>query len=484
MIISQIMLTGLVVQWLRSQWKTEKEVFQKDINLKFIATVDQVMDSMLVKHLITPVLRDSSINEDHFLRFAQKVPPGGPTDEHRITAYINDTTGPKQTMVTISMPDSGNSIGKQDVAFSTYDSNEKKLLLRSVKLIIRHTGGDSIGKWRQFNHLIATEPDTILLKKLFENKLGKTAKFNIIWISDSVKTKSDIRSPVMFFKSNLFEKPMHVEITHYQGDILKNITAEILFALSLLLITASAFFFTYRSLKKQETLNILRNDFVSNISHELKTPVATVSVALDALKNFDRINDRAKSDEYLNIAFNEMKRLDQLISQVLNTSVLEEKAEFLKLESVDIVILIRDVLNSMTLRFEEKDAKVQFNTGLQSCFLDLDKLHIYGVLINLLDNSLKYSDGKPYINIALEQQPSSVVVSISDNGPGIPKEYLSRVFDKFFRVPKGDIHDIKGYGLGLSFAKLVMEQHSGSVSVRNKKTGGCEFTLTFPRKKA
>ncbi len=486
MIISQIMLTGLVFQWLRSQWQSEKESFQKDINLKFVETVDQVMDSMLVKHLITPVLRDSDINEDHFLKFAQKAPPQGKMDEHRITAYINDSTGPKQTMVTISMPDSGGqSITKNDVTFSTYDSNEKKMLLRSVKLIIRNTGGDSTGNWHQFNHLISTVPDTVMLKKLFRNKLGKTAsKFNIVWISDSLNLKSDIKSPVMFFKSNLFEKPMHVEIMHYQGDILKNITAQILFAFSLLLITASAFFFTYRSLKKQETLNILRNDFVSNISHELKTPVATVSVALDALKNFDKINDRSKSDEYLNIAFNEMKRLDQLISQVLNTSMLEEQAEFLKMENIDFVALIRDVLNSMTLRFEQMKANVEFNTGLQSCFLYLDKLHIHGVLINLLDNSLKYSAGKPTIEITLEQHSSMVTVTIRDNGVGIPKEYLSRVFDKFFRVPKGDIHNIKGYGLGLSFAKLVMDKHSGTVSVRNRNTGGCEFRLTFPRKQA
>lgn len=479
MIISQIMLTGLLVQWLKGQWQTEKESFQEDINLKFIQTVDQVMDTMLVKHLITPVLKDSSIGKNHFVKFTQRVRPGN-KDDHHFAAYINDTNGPKQTMVTITMPDSGRSVSNQDVAFSSYDSNEKNILLRSVKLIIRHTGSDSAGNWRQFNHLIS-EPDTILLKLLFENRLGNTIpKNNIVWISDSAKNKSDIKSQVMFFKTNLFEKPMHVEILHYQHAILKRISAQLIFAFTLLLITAAAFVLTYRSLKKQATLNVLRNDFVSNITHELKTPVSTVTVALDALKNFDRINDRAKSMEYLDIAFSEMKRLDQLISQVLNTSMLEEHNQYLKPEPVDLNSLINEVLNSMQLRFEQAGALVEFIPNPEPVILMIDKLHIHGVIINLLDNTLKYSFNKPLIRLSVSRKSDSVVLKISDNGEGIPKEYLSRVFDKFFRVPKGNIHDIKGYGLGLSYAKLVMEQHSGSINVRNINEGGCEFTLIFP----
>ena len=126
-------------------------------------------------------------------------------------------------------------------------------------------------------------------------------------------------------KQMFLSKPVNVEITHYQMVILKRISPQILFALTLLILTAAHSFSHGRSLKKQETLNTLRNDFISNISHELKTPVSTVSVALEALKNFDRLKDPAKSNEYLDIAFNEMKRLDLLISQVLNTSVLEDQ---------------------------------------------------------------------------------------------------------------------------------------------------------------
>ena len=481
MIISQTMLTGLLVQWLRSQWEDEKESLHKDISQKFMESVNQVVDSMLVKHLIVPVLNDSTVNEDHLITFNKSLSRGNYKAEHNITAFYKDTDSQKQTMVTITLPDSSGQVPHEDLAFSSFDSTEKNILLRSVKLIIRQTG-DSTGNGNHLSHMISVIPDTILLKKLFEHKLEDAKPgFNIMWVSDSAKNKSGIRGPIMLFRTNIFEKPLNVEVLKFQGAIFRRISSQIIFAFTLLMCTGAAFFFTYRSLKKQEMLNTLRNDFISNISHELKTPVSTVSVALEALKNFDRIRDPAKSNEYLDIAYREMKRLDQLITQVLNASVLEDHGGYIKLEKADLVGLTREVLNSMQARIIRLGARVEFRPSEKIINAGIDKLYIHGVLNNLLDNSLKYCSEKPEIIIAIEQAPSSVILKIGDNGPGIQPEYISRIFEKFFRVPKGDIHDVKGYGLGLSFADQVMKLHSGTIGVRNKNEGGCEFTLTFPK---
>jgi two-component system phosphate regulon sensor histidine kinase PhoR len=478
MIISQIMLTGLIVEWLRSQWMNEKASLQEDLHLKFIESTNQLMDTMLVKHLIVPVLNDTSANEDQLVTFREKAQSENSTGRH-ITTYIKDTNNINQTMVTVTIPDTERVIRQEDIAYRSYDSTQRKMLLRSVRLIIKHTE-DSTGKLNRLNQIIAGVPDTSLLKNIFEEKLRKEGnRFDVIWISGKIKTHSDITGPLMYFNTDFFEKPLGVKILHYQSIILSRISAQIIFALILLLSTASAFFFTYRSLKKQEALNSLRNDFISNISHELKTPVSTVSVALEALMNFDRRLDPAKSNEYLDIAFNEMKRLDKLISQVLNTSLLENHSEYLSPEETDLVGLTREVLDSMQARFAQKGAKVELFTKEETIYLKLDKLHIHGVLINLLDNSLKYCHEDPVIIISIKSDSASVLMTISDNGPGIPGEYIPKVFDKFFRVPTGDIHNIKGYGLGLSFAELVMKHHSGSISVRNKDEGGCEFILTF-----
>jgi signal transduction histidine kinase len=480
MIISQIMLTGLLVQWLRSQWEEEKQAFQKDLNQKFMESVNQVMDTMLVKHLIVPVMNDTSVNKDHLVRFNRKL-RGDINREGHLTAFFNDSAGEKHTVVTITMPDSGGSESGKNVVFSSFDSTRKNLLLRSVKLIIQETG-DSVGTGKRMSHMISIIPDTNLLKTLFERKLGdEKLHYNILWIPDTGKNIPIIRSPVISLSTNIFEKPLHMEVLNYQGMIIGRISSQILFAFTLLVLTGAAFFFTYRSLRKQEMLNILRNDFISNISHELKTPVATVSIALEALKSFDRINDPAKANEYLGIASGEMKRLDQLISQVLNTSMLEDHGEYLRFENTDLVSLTEEVLSSLQGRFEQCGASVRFSHDRESVVVSLDRLYIHGVLINLLDNSLKYCSGKPEVKITIEEKPSSVILTIGDNGPGIPEEYLSKIFDKFFRVPRGDTHDIKGYGLGLSFAELVMKHHSGKISVKNKNEGGCEFALTFQK---
>lgn len=476
MIVCQVMLAGLLVQWIRSQWKDEKESFVKDIDLKFTESVNQVMDSMLIKHLIVPVLNDTSAKKDHPVKYLKR---SGDIDkaERHVTAFYNKKDGNKQTLVTITIPDSGKLRGRQDLDYSFFDSTEQKMLLRSIRLIIRETG-DTTGRVNHFDHLIAAQPDTTLLRKLFENKLP--ARFKIGWIPDSIIHKA---GPAIYLRTNLFYKPLGMSIQGFKGIIFKRISAQLFFALSLLMLTAAAFFFTYRSMKKQALLNTLRNDFISNISHELKTPVSTVSIALEALKNFDRKMDVARSDEYINIAVSETKRLDQLISQVLNTLLLEEADEYLNPEDTDLVALTREVMNSMQVRFNQAGAKVTFNSGDETIYLRLDKLHVYGVIMNLLDNSLKYSSVNPEIYIDITQKASAVLLTISDNGPGIPGEYITKVFDKFFRVPKGDVHNIKGYGLGLSYADLVMRHLGGSIKVRNKNEGGCEFTLLFPIQK-
>lgn len=479
MIISQIMLTGLLAQWLRSQWEEEKYSFQNDINLKFTESVDQVMDSMLVKHLIVPVMNDSTVKMDHLIRFNEKITQGKPGNQH-ITAYINDSVG-DHTMVTITMPDSSNTLSNGNVGFSSFDSTRQSILIRSVKLIIRETG-DSAGKGNRLSHMISILPDTVLLKNLFETKLGKDKPlYKIRLNTDSVKAITALNGQGL--STNIFDRPVYVDILSYQGIIFGRVYSQILFALTLLILTGAAFFFTYRSLRKQEMLNLMRNDFISNISHELRTPVSTVSVALEALKGFDRVKDASKASEYLNIASGEMKRLDQLIAQVLNTSVIESHGEYLNMEESDLASLTREVLNSLQVRFTECGAKVDFTSDSVVVPVMLDRLYIHGVLVNILDNSMKYSSGKPEIKITIEQKKSSFVLTIGDNGPGIPEEYISKIFDKFFRVPKGDVHDIKGYGLGLSFAAIVMKHHSGKINVRNKEEGGCEFVLTFLKMK-
>lgn len=481
MVISQIMLAGFLIQWLRSQWVDEKEALQKDVSRLFTESVNQVMDSLLVEHLIVPVMNDTSAGRDHLIRLNKKIPEDSILNKRHITAKFNSENNNNEAVISVTMPDSPDTVQKENISFNFYDSTEKTFLLRSVKLIINQTGEPG-GDLRQWSHMDFMAPDTTMLKEVFENKIMKFADgVQVRWITESERKKAKSVGSKIYLSSNLFEIQFNAELSHFQSILLQGISAQIIFGLVLLLLTGAAFFFTFRSLKKMELLNALRNDFISNISHELKTPVSTVTVALEALKTYDRMKDPAKSDEYLSIAFNEMKRLDHLISQVLNSSILEDQGQYLKLMEGDLISLIREVLISMQVRFSQNRTRIDFITDVETCILNIDKLHIQGVLINLLDNSLKYNDSSAEIKLELKTINGKVLLEVSDNGPGIPDEYISKVFDKFFRVPTGNRHDVKGYGLGLSFADLVMRHHAGSISVRNLEEGGCRFTLTFPK---
>jgi K+-sensing histidine kinase KdpD len=228
-------------------------------------------------------------------------------------------------------------------------------------------------------------------------------------------------------------------------------------------------------------LSELKDNFISNISHELKTPVSTVKVALEALQNLKLSKNETMMRDYLGMASLEMDRLEQLIGKVLNTFLLESGVHAMTLENTRMDELVNEVLESFRLRFFNEDASVTFQHPKESLSVNIDKLYIQGVLINLLDNSLKYANKKPEINIQLSALGDNIVLVISDNGPGIPNEYTDRVFEKFFRVPTGNMHNVKGHGLGLTYAAEIMKQHKGEIQIENLPAGGCSFRLIFQK---
>lgn len=262
--------------------------------------------------------------------------------------------------------------------------------------------------------------------------------------------------------------------------LIKRISPQILFSLFMVAFTSIAFVFLYRNLAAQRRLTEMKNDFISNITHELKTPIATVSVAVEALRNFGGMQDPARTKEYLDISAAELQRLGLLVDKVLKLSLFENRELELKKEEVDLKQLTEEVLNTMKLQFEKHHARV--NLELQGLYFNVqaDRLHVTSVIYNLLDNAIKYSDDHPDITVNLRHETDAVLLSVTDRGMGIPSNFRDKIFDKFFRVPTGDRHNIKGYGLGLSYVAHVMKQHGGSISVDSEPGKGSTFTVKFP----
>jgi two-component system, OmpR family, phosphate regulon sensor histidine kinase PhoR len=254
----------------------------------------------------------------------------------------------------------------------------------------------------------------------------------------------------------------------------------VLFSLLLVGITIASFVLLYRNMMKQRRLGELKNEFISNITHELKTPIATVGVAIEALKSFNAIHDPKRTAEYLDISQNELQRLNLLVDKVLKLSMFEKKEVELKYELINLKDVVDEVMSSMRLQVEKYRANVSLNVE-GDCTLQADRLHLLSVVFNLLDNALKYGSENPVIRINLEEKENNIVLQVSDNGIGIPATYKDKIFDKFFRIPHGDTHNAKGYGLGLSYVAHVVKKHKGSIAVESETGKGTTFIITLPK---
>jgi two-component system phosphate regulon sensor histidine kinase PhoR len=275
----------------------------------------------------------------------------------------------------------------------------------------------------------------------------------------------------------------HLTLQNTFAYLVKKLTLPILFSLFLVGITIISFVLLYRNLIKQHKLAALKNEFISNITHELKTPIATVGVAIEALRNFNAIHDPQRTKEYLDISSNELQRLSLLVDKVLKLSMFEKKEIELKYETVNLKEVVDEVATSMRLQMEKYHTKISI-TNDGDLNIAGDRLHLLSVVFNLLDNALKYSKGDPAIHIDLKEKDNNVVMTVTDNGIGIPSEYKNKLFEKFFRVPAGDTHNAKGYGLGLSYVAHVIRKHRGSISVDSQPGTGSKFVITLPKQQS
>jgi two-component system phosphate regulon sensor histidine kinase PhoR len=262
--------------------------------------------------------------------------------------------------------------------------------------------------------------------------------------------------------------------------VLQKMWPQFLFSVVLVGLTALSFLLLLRSLIQQRKLTRIKNDFISNITHELKTPIATVSVAIEALRNFDALDNPERTKEYLAISSNELQRLSFLVDKVLKLSMFEKHQVELKEEAVDLAVLVKEVVSSMKLQFEKYRAQVHVQLQGYLFGITADRLHITSVLFNLLDNALKYSKENLSIQIELKNEKEQILLLVTDNGIGIPVEYHKKIFDKFFRVPSGDTHNVKGYGLGLSYVAYVIQRHYGSIVVESEPGIGSRFIIKLP----
>ncbi len=497
MVIPILIIAGFQVFWLRENYVKENRNLEFRSNVVFKETVRKLQAKKLN---LDRVFNDSTgkvkivMNGDFPAGF-----PRHPEDEianaiNNVTIRVSDSLR-KAGLDLESRPNviidrdvhrdslrgKGNMVISMSESFSkTGDSNKNFTFER------KGPPGDVF----RFLYSVDSLQDSLRVKEIDSacriafNKEGMNVPISIL--KDTVNNRRERFPPEEQRMSNKitigFAHPVTYELTlgNTFGYLVKKLASPILFSLFLVGVTVASFFLLYRNLQRQRKLTEIKNEFISNITHELKTPIATVGVAIEALRNFNAINDPQRTKEYLDISQNELQRLSLLVDKVLKLSMFEKKEIELKYEMLDLKGVVDEVVSSMKLQIGKHHANVS-TTVEGDTHLQGDRLHLLSVVFNLLDNALKYGNGNIAVKFDLKEKESEIELSVADNGIGISPEYKDKVFEKFFRVPLGNTHNTKGYGLGLSYVSHVVQRHKGKIEVESQPGLGSKFIITLPK---
>lgn len=266
--------------------------------------------------------------------------------------------------------------------------------------------------------------------------------------------------------------------------VLKRMVPQIGFSVFLMVMVLTAFYMLARSLIREKQLAELRNDFIANMTHELKTPVSTVSVALEALSSFNAKDNPELTKEYLDISRSELSRLDMLVDKALNISLFEKGKIVLDKEVCDLSTMVSEIHKRLSFQNDADSPHVEFETSGNMFSIMGDKVHLTNIIHNLVENGIKYSEDKAWIKLGLREAGDHVLLTVEDKGLGIDEDYKDKIFDKFFRVPQGDRHNVKGYGLGLSYVKQIVGDHGATIDLETKLGEGTKFIISFPKAKS
>ena len=450
MISSQLLLTAFVIYWLMGQYREERIQLHGQLSKEYILVQDQLVDSMLMKHLVMPSLDDSLM-----IRIQRQ-----------------------ETSLSETLVDSASIVVRMQEIFTDLPVDEERMV-RSVKLFINEN--PNAFHSNSGIHVFAMNLDSASLLLNMERTLEERDwPFAFEWPGEELRKTKLASVPGIIIGGGPDRHLPALRVHHFSAYLIRSIIPQLLFGLILLVLSGSALLFAHRSLLRQLALNRLRDDFIGNISHELKTPVSTVKIALEALRNYDLQKDPMKSSEYLEMASNELERLERLVGKVLHHEMLNNPSLVLEKEDCNLGDLARNVVRTLETPIRETGAKVTVADAGEASKVQVDRVYVEGMIMNLVDNSLKYTGEDPEILIKIECGTSGTSLFVCVDGPGIPEQYKDQVFEKFFRIPAGNKHNVKGYGLGLNFAAQVMAQHGGSISFNNLSEGGCRFTLQFP----
>ncbi|QJD96492.1 HAMP domain-containing histidine kinase [Mucilaginibacter robiniae] len=321
-----------------------------------------------------------------------------------------------------------------------------------------------------FSYEVSTaNNDSVIYSKAYDLK-GERPVFD---------PKSSYQTPI--FTHDVINDPGKIMVTFPDKNtlILNRMTYTMAISGGLLVVLVICFGYTIFSILKQKKISEMKTDFINNMTHEFKTPVSTIMIASEALKDPEVAQDKSRVGRLADIIFEENERLGSHIERVLNIARIEKDDFKLDKKPLDVNELISDVLDSMALKLQKNNAQVELHLDAINPVVEADELHFSNVLYNLIDNAIKYSREAPQITISTLNRNSQLVIRVADKGIGMSRDQQAKIFEQFYRVPTGNLHDVKGFGLGLSYVNTIVKRLNGMISVKSEKEKGSEFELKF-----
>lgn len=459
MILCAMIVIAFQVYWISSLYKNEKNIIAKTTNALFKETVYEIQDRQTLKDtaFLTKAINDlQSIKliGDDASKLANEV-------WHQISLSFKIIDEKQQYENKKVIEGIANTFKHQiDNTLSTKDTQTNKTLMVHLPI------ADISGLYK--NKLTDSDNDIDLPFEIFSTVTADSI--------NNLKNNSNFIYSDIVTTGSIQKKYFCAAITSYQTHILNKILPQFVFSFCMIIFFIASIVFAYKTLNNQKQLVTAKNDLISNITHEFKTPITTISVAIEAITKFGVIDDKELTKEYLKVSSDELNRLNLLVDKVLKLSLFENGKTELKTEKVNINNLINDVIANMKPQFDKHSAIISFNE-LTNVDIIADKSHIKSVVYNLIDNAIKYCDSQPQINIELSEADGFAQIAVQDNGIGIAPQHQSRIFDKFYRVPQGNTHNAKGYGLGLSYISHIVKMHNGYINVSSALGKGSRFVV-------
>lgn len=475
------------IYWITSLYRVKESIFSAAVIEALQSSVNKIQSGRVIK--IMSSISHSSKDKSEF-NFDTLI-----TSQSKVIISTNDSI--KLTALT-QIDDGKDSVCKKvkkivisNSKHTNKDSSQNIYVQNIVKQVVSEI--EMFGDSSNYSHFSVSDIDSVISSELKEKGLVIPFHFAIINKNDSLVKNlqskgfsNDMINSGIIIKLNpqnllIPSDRLVVFFPGKTGYLLKSLWISLFLSLILSIFIIVTFLFTFRNIIKQKKLSDIKNDFINNLTHELKTPIATINLASDSLLNEKVLHSPNQVEFYAKAIKNENARINQHVEQVLQLSLVENNAFSMDFNEIDLVVLIQSIVERFKLIVEKQQGIIRFNYNEKQTYIaDVDYKHFGNMISNLIDNACKYTSQPPDISISLDKTSESITLSVKDKGIGIASEYKTKVFEKFFRVPTGNLHEVKGFGLGLSYVKAIALAHKMKIYVENNDDKGSCFTLIIP----